>query len=68
MKKIVIIGAGAMGTAFAVPCSDNGHEVHVIGTHLEDNLIEKILSTNIENDKSSVVWFNDLQQIINGKG
>ena len=35
MSKIIIIGAGAMGTAFAVPCSDNGHEVHVIGTHLE---------------------------------
>ena len=30
--------------------------------------LEKILNTNIENDKSSIVWFNDLQQIINGKG
>ena len=32
-----------------------------------NNLIEKILNTNIENDKSSIVWFKDLQQIINGK-
>ena len=44
----------------------------LVNSHLKnnnvDNLIEKILSTNIENDKSSVVWFNDLQQIIDGKG
>ncbi len=32
-----------------------------------NNLIEKILNTDIENDKSSVVWFYDLQQIINRK-
>ena len=32
------------------------------------NLIEKILNTKIENDKSSIMWFNDLQKIINGKG
>ena len=27
MKKIVIIGAGAMGSAFSVPCEENSHEV-----------------------------------------
>ncbi len=30
-----------------------------------DDLIEKILNTDIENDKSSISWFDDLQQIIN---
>ena len=46
MKKIVIIGAGAMGSAFAVPCLDNKNDVTIIGTHLEDNLIESINSNN----------------------
>ncbi len=46
MKKIIIIGAGAMGSAFAVPCYDNKNDVTVVGTHLEDNLIEKINSNN----------------------
>ncbi|MDC1280347.1 glycerol-3-phosphate dehydrogenase [Pelagibacteraceae bacterium] len=44
MKKIIIIGAGAMSSAFAVPCIENGNEVTIVGTHLEDKLIEKIKS------------------------
>ena len=39
MKKIVIIGAGAMGSAFTVPCVDNDNDVTLIGTHLELSLI-----------------------------
>ena len=42
MSNILILGAGSMGTAFSFPCSDNNHSVTVIGTHLEDNFIEKI--------------------------
>jgi glycerol-3-phosphate dehydrogenase (NAD(P)+) len=42
MGKIVIIGAGAMGTAFAYPCSDNKHEVNIVGTHLENKTIDEI--------------------------
>ncbi|MDA9663977.1 glycerol-3-phosphate dehydrogenase [Candidatus Pelagibacter sp.] len=46
MKKIIIIGAGAMGSAFAVPCLENKNDVTLIGTHLEDNLINKIKSND----------------------
>ena len=46
MKKIIIIGAGAMGSAFAVPCRDNNNDVTIIGTHLEDNLIDSINLNN----------------------
>jgi len=42
MKKIIIIGAGAMGSAFAIPCLENKNEVTLIGTHLEDELINSI--------------------------
>jgi glycerol-3-phosphate dehydrogenase (NAD(P)+) len=42
MKKIIIIGAGAMGSAFAVPCLENKNEVTLVGTHLEDELINNI--------------------------
>jgi glycerol-3-phosphate dehydrogenase (NAD(P)+) len=44
MKKIIIIGAGAMGSAFSVPCIENQNDVTLVGTHLENNLIEKIKS------------------------
>ena len=42
MSKIVVIGAGAMGTAFALPCLDNKHEINIVGTHLENDFIEKL--------------------------
>ena len=42
MGKIIIIGAGAMGTAFAYPCSDNKHEVNIVGTHLENKAIDEL--------------------------
>jgi glycerol-3-phosphate dehydrogenase (NAD(P)+) len=46
MKKIIIIGAGAMGSAFAVPCIENKNDVTLIGTHLEDELINNIQLNN----------------------
>jgi glycerol-3-phosphate dehydrogenase (NAD(P)+) len=46
MKKIIIIGAGAMGSAFAVPCVENNNDVTIVGTHLEDNLIKDIISND----------------------
>jgi glycerol-3-phosphate dehydrogenase (NAD(P)+) len=46
MKKMIIIGAGAMGSAFAVPCIENKNDVTLIGTHLEDELINNIQLNN----------------------
>ena len=46
MTKIIIIGAGAMGSAFSIPCIENNNNVTLIGTHLEDDLIEKNLEVN----------------------
>jgi len=42
MTKIIIIGAGAMGSAFTIPCIENGNDVTLIGTHLENDLIDEI--------------------------
>ena len=42
MANILIIGAGAMGTAFAYPCLDNKHNVSIVGTHLENDSIEEL--------------------------
>ena len=43
MAKIVIIGAGAMGSAFALPCLDNNHDINIIGTHLENDFIDDLI-------------------------
>ena len=42
MKRILVFGAGAMGSAFTVPCVDNNNDVVLVGTHLEDATIEII--------------------------
>ena len=47
MSKIVIIGAGAMGSAFALPCLDNNHDINIVGTHLENEFID-----NLKNNKN----------------
>ncbi len=46
MKKIVILGAGAMGSAFTVPCVDNNNDVTLVGTHLEEQVINNINDNN----------------------
>ena len=40
MAKIAIVGAGFMGTATAWPLSDNGHEIRLVGTHLDGEIIK----------------------------
>lgn len=39
MAKVTIIGAGVMGTSIAVPALDNGHEVTLVGSPLDDAII-----------------------------
>ena len=46
MSKIIIIGAGAMGSAFALPCLDNNHDVNIVGTHLENDFIDNLKNNN----------------------
>ena len=71
MKKIIVLGAGAMGSAFTVPCIDNKHKVYLVGTYLEDKIIDKIISNkNLHpslkcrlNKKLIIKKFADLQFI-----
>ena len=47
MANILIFGAGSIGTAFSFPCSDKNNSVTIIGTHLENNFIDRINSKRI---------------------
>jgi len=48
LKKITaaIVGAGVMGTATAWPLSDNGHEIRLVGTHLDGDIIKSCKEKN----------------------
>jgi len=37
---VTIIGSGMMGSALAFPARENGHEVRLVGTHLDREIIE----------------------------
>lgn len=39
MAVITVLGAGMMGSALTVPMADAGHEVRLVGTHLDDAII-----------------------------
>ena len=74
MSKIVVIGAGAMGTAFAFPCLDNNHDINIVGTHLENDFIDQMeknkrmhpgLNTQIPNG-INILKFEKFDNILNG--
>ncbi len=46
MAVVTIIGAGMMGSALAFPTRENGHEVRLVGTHLDRDIIETSIKTN----------------------
>ena len=41
MSVITIVGAGMMGSAMATPAVDNGHEVRLVGTPLDREIIDR---------------------------
>lgn len=47
MTTLVVLGSGIMATALATPFTDNGHEVRLVGTHLDREIIESIQTTGI---------------------
>lgn len=47
MANVVILGAGLMGSAFSTPLADNGHAVRLVGTHLDDEIIEEIHESGV---------------------
>lgn len=44
--KIMIIGSGMMGSAMAVPALDNGHSVVLVGTPLDEKIIDGLKKDN----------------------
>ena len=47
MTTVSVLGSGIMATALAFPLSDNGHEVRLIGTHLDREIIDTIKETGV---------------------
>ncbi len=46
MSIVTIVGSGIMGSALAFPARENGHEVRLVGTHLDREIIDACRKTN----------------------
>lgn len=46
MSIVTIVGSGMMGSALAFPARENGHEVRLVGTHLDREIIDACKATN----------------------
>lgn len=46
MSVVTIIGSGQMGSALAFPARENGHEVRVVGSPLDDSIIDACRAKN----------------------
>nr|WP_207956053.1 hypothetical protein [Rubrobacter marinus] len=47
MATVSVLGSGIMATALAFPLTDNGHEVRLVGTHLDREIIDGIKETGV---------------------
>ena len=47
MTAIVILGSGVMGSALTFPLADNGHDVRLVGTHLDRDIIDSVRATGV---------------------
>lgn len=47
MATVSVLGSGIMATALSFPLSDNGHEVRLVGTHLDREIIDSIKETSV---------------------
>jgi len=47
MATVAVLGSGVMGTALTFPLADNGHDVRLVGTHLDREIIDSILTRGV---------------------
>lgn len=67
MATVTIVGAGMMGSALAFPARENGHEVRLVGTPLDREIIDACRKTNrhpkFEKDFPEGVKFYQIEEM-----
>lgn len=46
MSIITIVGSGQMGSSLSIPLTDNGHEVRLVGSPLDSEIIDRLREDN----------------------
>ncbi len=67
MATVTIVGSGMMGSALAFPARENGHEVRLVGTHLDREIIDACIKTGrhpkFERDFPAGVRYYQIEQL-----
>ncbi len=67
MGIITIVGSGMMGSALAFPAGENGHEVRLVGTPLDREIIEHARKTNrhlkLDRDFPAGIQFFQIEEL-----
>lgn len=50
MATITMLGAGVMASALSVPLTDNGHDVRLVGTHLDRAIVDRVREDGVHPD------------------
>lgn len=72
-RKIAILGAGMMGSALSFPAAENGNDVTIIGTCLDDEIIDGYIRTHKHEkfcrpfpDSVKYCYFKDWKKAVEG--
>jgi len=47
MATVTVLGAGMMGSALCVPLADAGHDVRLVGTHLDEAIVASLRKSGV---------------------
>jgi glycerol-3-phosphate dehydrogenase (NAD(P)+) len=47
MTTIAILGSGVMASALTVPLAENGHDIRLVGTHLDRDIIDAVRASGV---------------------
>ena len=47
MTTVTMLGAGIMASALTVPLAENGHEIRLVGTHLDTEIVDSVQRTGV---------------------
>src|SRR6266487_1453919 len=47
MTAVSVLGSGIMATALSFPLADNGHDVRLVGTHLDREVIDSVRASGV---------------------
>ena len=47
MTRVAVLGTGVSCAALSFPLADNGHDVRLVGTHLDREIIDSIRTSSV---------------------